>query len=372
MKVRSRKAFTLVELLVVIAIIGILIALLLPAVQSAREAARRTSCLNHLTQLGIALNNYEMAHTVYPPGTLHDSRPILNVPKGFHHSWITQILPYIEQKNAYLAIDRNVGVYDRKNARVRVLNVPLLRCPSSWTSGQGYSDYAAVHHDVEAPIDIDNNGVFFLNSRIGYEDIGDGASQTMFLGEKHTLEGDLGWMSGTRATLRNTGTPLNAVLTPGPGGRRANLRGPTNPPRTPLPFDAAMIEGMEGEMIEAMTDEAAYDSSDEAPAEESSDAAATDEAAEGETSDAASSEVESEEEVAPAAMTDEADADVPPAIVDGKPTTPTAVGGFSSEHPGGANFVFGDGSVRFITESISSQVYQQLGHRADGQLLDSF
>ena len=59
-----------------------------------------------------------------------------------------------------------------------------------------------------------------------------------------------------------------------------------------------------------------------------------------------------------------------PTIVDGRPTVPTAVGGFSSDHPGGANFALGDGSVRYITGTIDMQVYQQLGHRADGQLLD--
>ena len=76
--------------------------------------------------------------------------------------------------------------------------------------GVGVSSYAACHHDVEAPIDVENHGVFYLNSSIRHEDIPDGSSYTIFVGEKRIASQDLGWLSGTRATLRNTGTPLNA------------------------------------------------------------------------------------------------------------------------------------------------------------------
>ena len=97
---RARRGFTLVELLVVIAIIGILVALLLPAVQAAREAARRTQCTNNLKQLGLAVHNYENTNKELPPGGL--------TPTGgsYGHSWWVRILPYIEQGNVYDKFDQ--------------------------------------------------------------------------------------------------------------------------------------------------------------------------------------------------------------------------------------------------------------------------
>ena len=127
----ERDGFTLIELLVVIAIIAILIALLLPAVQQAREAARRTTCKNNLMQLGLALQNIEAQYEHLPPGTINDSGPIRNQPKGNHVSWIVQLLPFIDQGNAFEHYDASVGVYDPKNAQVRALVIPVLRCPSS-------------------------------------------------------------------------------------------------------------------------------------------------------------------------------------------------------------------------------------------------
>lgn len=327
-----RTAFTLVELLVVIAIIGILISLLLPAVQAAREAARRAQCANNLMQLILAVNNYESSYEVFPYGTIDAKSPIVNMPRGYHHSWIVRILPYIEQRNAFRATDFSVSVYDPKNAPVRVMTISTLYCSSDgsnangatvdfgppkatgdappqpaedpadagfggWVSGPqattaGLSNYAGCHHDKEAPIAETNNGAFILNRCLSVEDFTDGLSQTIFLGEKTGEGGDLGWMSGTRATLRNTGWPI--------GGGAGGAAVPWATSEDPAVAEAAAESGA-----------------------------------------------------------------LPPAAA------ARTVGGFGSMHPGGANLALGDGSVRFFSSAMAPGVFQQLGHRADGKLLST-
>ncbi|QDT94725.1 DUF1559 domain-containing protein [Gimesia aquarii] len=205
-EMRSRRGFTLIELLVVIAIIAILIALLLPAVQQAREAARRSSCKNNLMQIGVALQNYEMAHNVLPSGTVNPTGPIRNEAKGYHVSWIIQILPYLDEQTAFNKFDFNQSVYDPINKEVADYRISTLRCPSNPNRGHCY---AGMQNDIETPIDVNNNGVLFLNSSVRYDEILDGSSKTIFVGEI-TQGNELGWVSGTRSTLRNAGEPINS------------------------------------------------------------------------------------------------------------------------------------------------------------------
>lgn len=132
---RMRRGFTLIELLVAIAIIAILIALLLPAVQQAREAARRTQCKNNLKQLGLALHNYRDVHMVFPPGSLRGS--------GLAWGWVSRTLPFFEQASAYSTIDftqtdcvvflKAQQAADKSNATSVLL--PMLTCPSDPRSG---------------------------------------------------------------------------------------------------------------------------------------------------------------------------------------------------------------------------------------------
>jgi prepilin-type N-terminal cleavage/methylation domain-containing protein len=210
---KSRLAgFTLVELLVVMAIIGVLVALLLPAVQAAREAARRSTCQGRMMQLMLAVQNYQAARESLPSGVVNPEGPIRNEPVGYHHNWLEPLLPYLDEGTAYEHIDFSAGVYDEKNAAVRKLRMVNFICPSEVEQSLPASNYAGCHHDIEAPIDADNRGVLFLNSRIAEGDVSDGASHTIFLGEKIFDPGDLGWMSGTRATLRNTGLAIGSSL----------------------------------------------------------------------------------------------------------------------------------------------------------------
>jgi len=212
--VQLRRAFTLVELLVVIAIIGILVGLLLPAVQAAREAARRCQCLNNIAQLGLAIHTHEFNTEHLPSGVMNAAGgPIRNEPIGQHVSWIVQILPQMEQTNLYRHFDQEAGAYADANKKARLADLPSILCPSSPDGRQfgdsqsvGVSHYAGCHNDSEAPIDAENNGVLFLNSRLRFSQIQDGSSQTILLGEMLPGKGSLGWASGTRATLRNTGS----------------------------------------------------------------------------------------------------------------------------------------------------------------------
>ena len=222
-----RRGFTLIELLVVVAIIAILIALLLPAVQQAREAARRSSCKNNMAQLMIAVHNYEMAYEMLPPGSINATGPIRNEAKGYHMSWVTQLLPYIEEQVAFRKLDFKVGAYDKKNEVVRLHAIPLLNCPSDDRSlvrdNVPTTNYAACHNSTASAIEKSNNGVMFLNSHIRYSQITDGVSKTIFFGEKVIEEpkaddkSPYSWISGTRATLRNTGTNLNDAVDFGDG-----------------------------------------------------------------------------------------------------------------------------------------------------------
>src|SRR5215510_4386620 len=137
-RVRCRRAFTLVELLVVIAIIGVLVALLLPAVQAAREASRRSKCQNNLKQIGLALLNYEGTFLVYPPSSTSGfGKGVWNYPgtgptdKNIHlHSFASLLLPYLEQTSVQANINYNVSALDPANRTVASTILPFYRCPS--------------------------------------------------------------------------------------------------------------------------------------------------------------------------------------------------------------------------------------------------
>lgn len=203
---KARGGFTLVELLVVIAIIGILIGLLLPAVQAAREAARRASCSNNLMQLGLALHHFEFGMGHLPSGVINPDGPIRNEETGQHVSWTVQILPFIEEHAAFNRFSIEEGAYSAANLPVRQHEVPIFRCPSSpfHLDNVSSSNYAGCHNDLETAIDEDNNGLLYLNSQVHFSEILDGTTYTILIGEAVLDDKDLGWVSGTRATIRNT------------------------------------------------------------------------------------------------------------------------------------------------------------------------
>ena len=148
-----RSAFTLIELLVVIAIIAILVALLLPAVQQAREAARRTQCKNNLHQLGIALHNYHDQYSMFPPGSFWNN---VNAGRTYQQgSLLTHLLPFVEQANMYQQIPFNAPpaaslnvndavLADGRLAR-QVFYVPAYTCPSD-TVGKNFNSRTTIQN----------------------------------------------------------------------------------------------------------------------------------------------------------------------------------------------------------------------------------
>lgn len=130
-----RAAFSLVELLVVITIIGILVALLLPAVQAAREAARRLHCVNNLKQIGLALHNYHQAHHAFPPGNYAETAGRCpgenpNAPSEDRTNWLIAILPYIELESAHRLYNANESNESAANQAIRERSVPCYLCPA--------------------------------------------------------------------------------------------------------------------------------------------------------------------------------------------------------------------------------------------------
>lgn len=196
--------FTLVELLAVVTIVLLLAGLLLPAIQQSREAARRAQCRNHLFQIGLALQNYRMAHGILPPGSSNRTRPIVSVESldEYHMGWIVQILPFLEKGNVFNHVDFTASVYAKENDEVRKHWNANLLCPSDPAAFRYSTNYFGVHNDFETPIDVDQNGVLFLNSSVRREQITDGDSNTIYVLESKA-DSRLGWISGTRASLRN-------------------------------------------------------------------------------------------------------------------------------------------------------------------------
>jgi len=196
--INSRRGFTLIELLVVIAIIAVLIALLLPAVQQAREAARRSQCKNNLKQLGLAMHNYHDSHGVFPPGYTDNSAG------NAEWTWVSQILPYIDQAPLYNQITwlKGAGWSGPSHpdlVPVTSARLTAMQCPSDrdagelWGGAFALGNYGAnngigpmLYHSAYpggSPASRPNGGPFDANTKASSRDFTDGMSNSLMIAE---------------------------------------------------------------------------------------------------------------------------------------------------------------------------------------------
>lgn len=244
-----RRGFTLIELLVVIAIIGVLIALLLPAVQNVREAASKTQCINNLKQLGLALHSYENVNKVFPPAYVRTSGRQSGTAYGINYpddnwnglpgwAWGTLILPYLEQEGLYKSLRLDLPCWAPENAEFVKTRLPVFLCPTASGGSNGFEVlrecgdmrrgvsftprifFAHSHYVTNAgihqpwgrtkvyaydfnepePIPANNNqlayidGPFYRNSGVRPADVRDGLSQTIFIGEHSSILSNKTWV----------------------------------------------------------------------------------------------------------------------------------------------------------------------------------
>jgi prepilin-type N-terminal cleavage/methylation domain-containing protein/prepilin-type processing-associated H-X9-DG protein len=364
MRARSRSGFTLIELLVVIAIIAVLIALLLPAVQAAREAARRSQCVNNLKQIGIALHNYHNAQNTFPMGmSLAVSSDGVNGPKSYADwtNWSAHalLLGYLEQGPLYNAANFSQtcclddAAADASNVTVYLSRIATFLCPSDGQAGvQNINSYHGSIGTTVANGFHTVSGIFTLSDpyatqpcpTIGLNSITDGSSNTIAFGE--AIVGILGRGNTFRGNGMATGT--------NPSSFRSSGTGLDVEQKTPASLAAALSDC--NNFWKSMVP--------------------------GTKNNQGAKEYRGQLWALGERQYTLFNTVIPPNSKDypwslcklgtkGSAPNETQFINAQSFHPGGANFMFADGSVHFIKDSISMPIYWALGTRNYGEVLSS-
>ncbi|WP_165234910.1 DUF1559 domain-containing protein [Aquisphaera insulae] len=341
MRQRTRSGFTLIELLVVIAIIAVLIALLLPAVQSAREAARRIQCTNNMKQLGLALHNYESTNGVLPPPFVLGiiSGTTLN---GNGWSAHARILPYSEQGAAYNAMNLSLRYSVADNLTVSRLTIAMFLCPSEVkpdprtdaTTGEvvhGVNNYGWNRGDwlVWGGLNTSNRAPFDINLARRFSAITDGLSNTLLASEVRTYQ----------SNLNNCGALANVDP--------RNLPATSVDPVTLVPqYASGCSLGLTGhtEWVDGAVHETGFTTA----------------------------------WTPNKTIARPSDFSKPLDLVNWRENATLTNGGPSlgaitsrSYHPGGVNTLFGDGSVRFIKDTINGATWRSLGSMNGGEVISA-
>jgi len=366
-----RRGFTLIELLVVIAIIAVLIALLLPAVQAAREAARRAQCVNNLKQIGLASHNYLDTQGVFPPGAISTTAPGLSGWNTNFFTWAVLILPQIEGGTTYNAVNTymGVGALDRGQAFTAYLGVPkVFVCPSDGEQDNGKRPWAGNTVPYANPLGQSPAWDPPIDPRTGQTlQVVPVTNYAMSWGDNYaggSLMGGLPWETNPNLASTPPGVPRigyhgywGTKYGP-PGNTLGNgaLRGFADYATMQIATIASVTDGTSNTILVGEV----------LPLADANNAFWTSTGSASGTTVPISWDTNSFPASNPMCNGAWQGATAPLGC-----RYSAAAKGFASRHPGGANFLFADGSVKFLKKSISMPTYCALGSRNGGEVISS-